>query len=104
MVSATMPGWDEGYVSDVVYTSHFQRETTPVWLATASLLLGQRPPDLERPFRYADFGCGNGLTACVVAATNPRAEVWGFDFNPAHIDAARELACRARLNNLRFHE
>jgi SAM-dependent methyltransferase len=99
-----MAGWNDGYVSDVVYTSNFHRETTPVWLAAAALLLGHRPPDLARPFSYADLGCGNGLTATMVAATCPHAEVWGFDFNPAHVETARELACRAGLSNVRFRE
>ncbi len=65
--------WDDGYVTDIVYTTNFFRETTPGWLATTALLLGHRPPDLTRPFRYADLGCGHGLTAAVVAAAFPPA-------------------------------
>jgi len=99
-----MGGWNEGYVTDVVYTSNFFRETTPAWLAAAALLLGHRPPDLSLPFRYADLGCGHGLTAIIVAATCPHAEVWGFDFNPAHVESARNLASRAGLTNVRFQE
>ncbi len=99
-----MAGWDDGYVTDVVYTTNFYREITPAWLATAALLLGQRPPDLTRPFRYADLGCGHGFTALVVAATCPEAEVWAFDFNPAHIEWARLLASQAGLANVRFVE
>lgn len=99
-----MARWDDGYVTDVVYTSNFYREMTPAWLATAALLLGHRPPDLSRPFRYADLGCGNGFTAIAVAATSPQAEVWGFDFNPAHIETARDLAARAGLTNVHFVE
>ena len=41
-----MAQWDDGYVTDVVYTSNFYREITPNWLAMTSLLLGHRPPDL----------------------------------------------------------
>ncbi len=99
-----MAGWDDGYVTDVVYTTNFYREITPVWLATTALLLGQRPPDLTRPFRYADLGCGHGFTALVVAATCPEAEVWAFDFNPAHIEWATRLAASAGLTNVRFVE
>jgi hypothetical protein len=99
-----MARWDDGYVTDVVYTSNFYRETTPAWLATASLLLGHRPPDLSKPFRYSDFGCGHGFTALTVAATSPLADVWAFDFNPAHIETARDLAARAGLTNIRFQE
>ncbi len=99
-----MAGWDDGYVTDVVYTTNFYREITPAWLATTCLLLGQRPPDLTRPFRYADLGCGHGFTALVVAATCPDAEVWAFDFNPAHIEWATRLAADAGLRNVRFVE
>lgn len=96
--------WDHGYVTDVAYTAQFFRETTPGWIAAAALLLGHRPPDLSGPFHYADLGCGNGIGALVVAATCPQAEVWGFDFNPAHIEQATALAARAGLPNARFAE
>jgi len=96
--------WDEGYVTDVTYTSNVYSETTPSWLSLTALLLGQRSPDLARPFRYADLGCGNGMTAVFVAATCPQAEVWGFDFNPAHIETARRWAAAAGLGNITFVE
>ena len=99
-----MEPWDDGYVTDVPYTNAVYRETTPAWLAMATLLLGYRPPDLARPFRYADLGCGNGVSALTVAATSPHAEIDAFDFNPAHIEFARDLANRAGLTNIRFHE
>ncbi len=97
-----MARWDEGYVTDVVYSSGFYREITPNWLAMTSLLLGHRPPDLSKPFNYADVGCGNGVTTLAVAATCPCADVWGFDFNPAHVEFARGLAAQAGLTNVRF--
>jgi len=100
----TMAAWDQGYVTDVAYTTNFYRETTPVWLATTCLLLGQRPPDLSRPFRYADLGCGYGVTTLIVAATHPQAEVWGFDFNPAHVEWATRVASAAGLGNAHFVE
>jgi SAM-dependent methyltransferase len=99
-----MAHWDDGYVTDVAYTSNFYREITPSWLGMTSLLLGHRPPDLARPFRYADLGCGNGFTTLAVAASCPHAEVWGFDFNPAHIEFASALAARAGLSNAHFVE
>ena len=39
-----MAQWDDGYVTDVTYTSNFYREITPSWLALTGLLLGHRPP------------------------------------------------------------
>jgi SAM-dependent methyltransferase len=57
-----------------------------------------------KPFSYADLGCGNGFTTLVVAATCPHADVWGFDFNPAHVEFANRLAEQAGLSNVRFVE
>jgi SAM-dependent methyltransferase len=99
-----MAQWDHGYVTDIAYTSNFYREITPAWLSMTSLLLGHRPPDLAAPFHYADFGCGNGFTALIVAATCQHAEVWGFDFNPAHIEFATRLATQSGLANVHFFE
>jgi len=99
-----MAQWDDGYVTDVVYTSNFYRECSPAWLAAATLLLGHRPPDLAGPFRYADLGCGHGFTALVAAACSPQAEVWAFDFNPAHIESATRLAAQAGIGNIRYVE
>jgi SAM-dependent methyltransferase len=99
-----MAQWDDGYVTDVTYTSNFYREITPAWLGMTSLLLGHRSPDLTGPYRYADLGCGNAFTTLAVAATCPQAEVWGFDFNPAHIEFATGLASRAGLSNAHFVE
>lgn len=99
-----MARWDHGYVTDVAYTTNAYQETMPSWLAACAVLLGYRPPDLAVPFRYADLGCGNGLSALIVAATNPQAEVWGFDFNPTHIENARVMADWAKLTNVHFED
>lgn len=99
-----MAAWNDGYVFDVAYTTGFYREIAPAWMATAALLLGHRPPDIARPFRWAELGCGHGLSANVFAAGNPQAEFHGFDFNPSHIENARRLAGRAGLSNAHFHE
>jgi len=96
--------WNEGAIVDVAARPRFHRETTPIWLTAACTFLGCRAPDLTQPFRYADLGCGTGLDAIIVAATCPRADVWGFDFNPMNIEAARDLATRAGLTNIRFEE
>lgn len=99
-----MAGWNDGYIHDVSYTTGFYRETAPGWIAVAAQLLGHHVPDLTRPFRWAEFGCGNGLSATIFAAANPAGEYHGFDFNPAHIEHARRLAGRAGLANVHFHE
>jgi SAM-dependent methyltransferase len=70
----------------------------------AALLLGHRPPDLSRPFRWAELGSGHGFSASVFASAFPQAEFWGFDFNPAHVESARLTASRAGLSNVHFEE
>jgi len=99
-----MARWDDGYTSDLVYTSGFYRELAPGWLGLAALLMGHRPPDLARPFRWAELGCGNGFSAVALAAACPHGEFWAFDFNPAHVETARALAERAGLANLTVRE
>ena len=99
-----MADWNEGVITDVAARPRFHREATPIWLDAACTLLGVRAPSLTKPFRYADLGCGTGLHAVIVAATCPRAEVWGFDFNPANIEIAHDLAEHAGLTNIRFVE
>jgi SAM-dependent methyltransferase len=99
-----MAEWNDGYVTDVTYSAAYHRETSPAWLALSATLLGLDCPDLTRPIRFADLGCGNGVTALIVAATMPHAEVWGFDFNPAHVEIGRDLARRAGLTNVYFEE
>jgi SAM-dependent methyltransferase len=96
--------WSGGYVADVSYTAGFYREITPTWLGFAALLLGHRPPELGRPFRWAELGCGQGVSANMAAACHPHAEFWGFDFNPSHIDNAIHQAQAAGLGNVHFRE
>lgn len=99
-----MTQWNGGYVADVSYTAGFYREITPGWLGFTALLLGHRPPDLARPFRWAELGCGQGFSVALAAACHPEGEFWGFDFNPSHIDNATHLARAAGLGNAHFRE
>jgi SAM-dependent methyltransferase len=99
-----MASWNEGYVVDAPYTTEFFAEISPGWIATTATLLGYRAPDLSRPFRWAELGCGNGLSPSIFAATNPLGEFHGFDFNPDHVASARHLADKANLSNVHFHE
>jgi SAM-dependent methyltransferase len=75
-----------------------------MWLSLATLLSGHRPPRIDRRFRWCDLGCGHGFTALGVAACHPQAEVFAFDFSPAHIDNARVMAEQAGIGNVVFAE
>jgi len=99
-----MANWGEGYVTDINYTHGFYRELSPLWLATTAALLGFRAPPLNRPYAYAELGCGQGFGTNLLAAANPQGRFWGFDFNPAQIAHARRLAEAAGRDNVEFHD
>jgi SAM-dependent methyltransferase len=95
---------DDGYYSGVTYPVEFHRQYTPVWLNLATVLSGHRPRNLDHPFRWCDIGCGQGFTALGVAALYPQAEIYGFDFNPSHIENATRFAAEAGLSNALFFD
>lgn len=100
-----MTDWTQGYVSDIEYLPGFYAEQTPAHLDVACLLRGVEPPVGEgEPFAYCELGCGVGETALTIAAANPQARVWGFDFNPAHIARGRALAKAGDIDNIRLEE
>jgi SAM-dependent methyltransferase len=104
MNTTTDDNWADGYVVDVEYVTGFQKEEAPSWMCTIATLLGHSVPNIAGKTRWAELGCGNGLTAATIAAMNPGADIWGFDFNPAAIATARSLAERLEATNARFEE
>jgi SAM-dependent methyltransferase len=97
-----MHAWASGYVSDIEYTHGFHRELSPSFLRYVCLTQGVRPPSLASGANYCDLGCGQGISATIVAATHPHIKVWGLDFNPTHIANARRLAQEGGLSNATF--
>ena len=100
-----MADWGAGYVTDTAYVHDFCRVQTPAILSLAALsrdvaAAGGR----GEPLAYCDLGCGQGFTANLVAAANPRAQVFAADFNPTHIAGARVLSDAASLKNIVFRE
>ena len=93
----------QGYVTDVPYLRNFQREMAPAWLDCVATLCGVAPPDRATGFAWCDLGCGQGLTATVLAATHPAGRFVGVDLMPAHIANARQLATDAGVGNLEFY-
>ncbi|MTV41737.1 class I SAM-dependent methyltransferase [Duganella radicis] len=92
--------WNNGYVADIAYPAGFFPELSPAHLSLACLLNGYQPVALDAPFTYCELGCGRGLTANALAASNPHGRFYACDFNPAHVAEARELAAAAGLDNL----
>lgn len=99
-----MSGGKTAYTTDVVYPSAFGAFQAPAHLAQAVWMGGRLPPGVDGSFAYADLGCGAGLTLCVLADCYPDADFHGVDFNPQHIAQGRDLAARAGLTNISFHE
>lgn len=100
-----MTNWNDGYVSDIPYEGGVYREQMPIHLDVACLVAGYETPVRPgAPFTYCELGCGLGDTAMAVGAANAQAEVWGFDFNPAHVACGRHAVARTGLGNVRLEE
>ncbi|HWW05959.1 class I SAM-dependent methyltransferase [Collimonas sp.] len=96
--------WNDGYVSDIAYPAAFFPEQSPAHLSFACVLNGVEPVALERRFTYLELGSGQGLTANILAASNPQGQFYAVDFNPGQVAAARQLAGAAQLDNLSLLE
>lgn len=96
--------WTEGYTSDITYTSGFYREQGPALLDFMCVLNGYEPTTGGHDFAWCELGCGQGLTANLLAASNPQGQFYAVDFNPAHVAGGRQLATAAGLTNLTFIE
>lgn len=96
--------WHDDYVVDVEYTDPLMLWLNPERLSFACVMNGQPPLPRTRPLVWVELGCGNGLQACAVAAGDPGVQVWACDFNPAHIERARQRAEAAGLDNCTFVE
>ena len=93
-MSAMAANWGGGYVTDIPYLPGYYRHQSPLHLHLACLIGGVAGIAVgsETPIRYMELGCGAGFGAAMLAGCNPRWEVIGIDFNPAHVAAAREFA------------
>lgn len=101
-----MTSWSGGYVADVAYIEGFYGQQSPSRMALACLI-GNVAVDLpgpDDPAHYLELGCGRGMGALLIAASNPGWRVTAIDYNPAHIAIGRAVARSAGLTNLHFLE
>jgi SAM-dependent methyltransferase len=91
-----------GYVTDIPYLRDFKPMLAPAWLDHVALLAGVEPPARGDGFAWCELGCGQGVTAAILAATHPRGRFHGIDAMPEHIDHAHRLAGEAGITNLRL--
>jgi SAM-dependent methyltransferase len=93
----------DGYIADIPYLRDFKPMLAPAWLDHVALVCGVDPPTRANGFAWCDLGCGQGVTAAILAGTHPRGTFHGIDMMPAHIEHARRLAADATIANVRFH-
>jgi SAM-dependent methyltransferase len=98
-----MPRDLHGYMTDVPYLRDFKPMLAPAWLDHVALVAGVEPPPRKTAFAWCDLGCGQGLTANILAVTHPGAAFHAIDAMSAHIDHARGLAAEAAIPNVGFH-
>ena len=87
--------WADGYVSDVTYSHGYYHELSPPFIRFFLLVNGHAMPGDGSAYTYCELGYGQGLSANIHAAANPRGGFWGTDFNPDHAVAASALAQQA---------
>ena len=80
---------DDGYYSDLEYTSGYFHEPGPAHLRFCGLIAGIDVVVPEAP-TYLELGMGQGVSLAVHAAAND-GEFWGVDLSPAHVAHARTL-------------
>ena len=92
-----------GYVTDVPYVYGFKPMLAPAWLDLVAVLGGVSPPARNEGFAWCDLGCGQGVTAAILAGTHPTGTFHGIDAMPAHIEHAARIAAEADAPNAQFH-
>jgi SAM-dependent methyltransferase len=92
-----------GYATDIPYLRDFKPALAPAWLDHVALVAGVEPPVRQNGFAWCDLGCGQGVTAAILAATHPNGVFHGIDAMAVHIDHARRLAAQAAIPNVSFH-
>lgn len=99
-----MANWTSGYVDSIEYTHGYYRELSPSYLNFSLLLARTRAIGLQGTVTFCELGCGQGLSANILAAANPEIQFYATDFNPQHIAGAKRLASTGGLNNVHFYD
>jgi SAM-dependent methyltransferase len=92
-----------GYDTEIPYLRDFKPMLAPAWLDHVALVAGVDPPARRSDFAWCDLGCGQGVTATILAATHPAGLFHGIDAMVVHINHARRLAAEAAIPNACFH-
>jgi SAM-dependent methyltransferase len=95
--------WTRGYRTDVNYTAGYYPYLNPAVHVFALLAAGWRAPSLDRPFTYAELGCGHGFSVQIHAAAS-NGQFFANDFMPAHIASAQARIDATGLTNLQMSD
>ncbi|MDX6234843.1 MAG: hypothetical protein QOH68_3971 [Nocardioidaceae bacterium] len=93
-------GWHEHHHDLFIGTERFFRpgyaaNLTASWIPAVDGL----EEALQRGIRVADVGCGHGSSTILMAQAYPASEFVGFDYHPESIDAARNRAAEAGVQD-----
>jgi SAM-dependent methyltransferase len=92
-----------GYATDIPYLRDFKPMLAPAWLDHVALVGSVEPPDRRDGFAWCDLGCGQGVTAAILARTHPGGTFHGIDAMAAHVNHGSRLATAAAIPNVFFH-
>lgn len=87
--------WSKGYVADLTYSHGYYHELSPAFLRFFLLMNGLANASGGGDYHYCELGYGQGVSANLHAAANPRGRFWGTDFQPDHALFAQGLARQA---------
>lgn len=91
-----MASWDMGYHADLLYTTGYYREISPVYLYYLLTSQGFDCPKVDHNLQACELGFGQGLSINLHALCSP-VHWYGTDFNPTQAYFARTLASQAGL-------
>lgn len=88
-----MLNWNEGYMSQINYTTGYYRELSPNQCVIPFLMANLAPPStiLNAKYNACELGFGMGLSLNIHAAA-VNAKWYATDFNPSHALFAQHLA------------
>ena len=101
-----MRSWSGGYVADIEYIEGFYPQQSPPRMVLGCLLGGVAAdlPAADDVVHYLELGCGRGMGALMIAASNPAWRVTAIDYNPTHIAMGTAIARAAGIGNVDFME
>ena len=79
-----MSDWTDGYITKVGYSANYYQHLLPRLLAFAALSRGVSVPGgSSEKQRVLELGCGQSVSANIIAPANPELDYTAIDFNPA---------------------